>query len=605
MSIIIRISFLIFCILGFQLQAQDIMQKPVTLNHQNEKAAIVFASIQKQTGAIFSYSIFNDNQRMSIKVNAQPLKSVIPILENELSVQIFLNEKYLIVRPAEREEPKEVFLNGAIYDLDNGVPLKEASVYLKQQKTLVNTDANGRFKLKIPKNNKQLIISVAKSGFIDTTVVLIASKSQQFNIQMKNFPRESIEEFEKLPQREIVVGSKSEAEPIPTPTLIEPSYFERFWETKKQKFVNLRNISDTIFNRISLTLLPPISTNKLLSFNTINNLSINIIGGHAKGLKGVEIGGVYNFDAGDVYGTQVAGVLNFVKDDVIGVQVGGIMNGVGKSFDGVQVAGVYNYVHDKMVGVQIAGVLQNAREVDGIQVTGVINHAKSVDGIQISGVINNTDTNSTVIQIAGVLNRARNIDGIQISGVLNIADTLRGLQIGLINITNKIEKGFSLGLVNYIKNGYTKAEIARDDIGTYTLGYRSGWAPLHFFYFGGVNIDDRNNRFVQSGGGFGSSIPVSKKWNLEFDATTRSTNNLDDLRDWTFNMTNKVLLGISWQPFKRFGIKTGLTVNHFWYNPNGSINGHIANSIKNSVYSHEGSGRNHKMWLGWQVGVLL
>jgi hypothetical protein len=605
MPIIIRITSLLICMIGVQLQAQDIMQKLVTLNHQNEKAAIVFSSIQKQTGAIFAYSTFNDNRRMNIKVNAQPLKSVIPILENELSVQIFLNEKYLIVRPAQREEPKEVLLNGAIYDLDIGVPLKEASVYLKQQKILVNTDENGIFELKIPKNNKKLIISVAKSGFIDTTVVLVASKSQQLNIYMKNFPRESISEFEKLPKREIIVGSQLEAEPIPTPALMEPGFFERFWQTKKQKFANLRNITDTLFNSVSLTLLPPLSTNKRLSFNTINAFSINIIGGNAKGLKGVEVGGVYNFDAGDVYGTQVAGVVNVVKDDVVGIQVGGIMNGVGKSVDGVQVAGVYNYVHDKMKGVQIAGVLQNAREVDGLQVSGVINHAKRVNGVQIGGVINNIDTNSTAIQISGVLNRAKNVDGLQIAGVVNMADTIRGLQIGLINIANKFDKGFALGLVNYVKNGYTKFEIARDDIGTYTLGYRSGWAPLHIFYFGGVNIDDRNHRFVQSGAGLGSSIPMNKKWNLEFDATTRNTNNLDDLRDWSFNMTNKVLLGISWQPFQRFGIKTGLTINHFWYNPAGSINTHLAGSVKNAVYTREGSGRNHTMWLGWQVGILL
>lgn len=601
----IRILIIILSAWSIHLSGQSLLEKRVTLQYQNENASTVFKEIQKQTGVIFSYSSFNDKKRLSIIVNNTPLKNVVAILEKELSVQILLKDKYLIVRPLEMQETKDVFLEGAISDLENGVPIQQASIYIKEQKSLVNSDEHGKFGLKLPKGNRQLLINVAKSGYIDTTVVIVATKNQHLNIFLRNYPRERIEEFEELSDMVVQVDSKAEQENPPPPNLIETSYVENFWDKKQKQYANLKNISDTIFSSISLSLIPPISTNKLLSFNTINTLSINIIGGHSKGLNGVEVGGVYNFDAGQVYGVQVAGVSNIVKEDVIGVQVGGVMNGVGGKVSGVQVAGVINYVDEDIEGVQIAGVMQRVRHINGLQVSGVINQAKSVNGLQIGGVLNKVDSSSSNIQIAGVVNIAKNIIGAQISGVVNICDTLKGVQIGLFNFANNIDRGFAIGLVNFTRNGYNKLEMSRNELGTYGVGYRSGWAPLHFHYFGGLNLQNADNRFVQVGVGLGSSIPLAKNWNMELDATTRSTNDIYNNLSWNFNMYNQLLVGLSWQPLRRLGIRTGLTLNHFWYDPSLAIHKHIADMGGKAIYANEGVGKNHKIWLGWQVGLLF
>jgi hypothetical protein len=601
----IRLLLLLMSVFSINITGQSLLEKRVTLQYQNENAGTVFKEIQKQTGVIFSYSSFNDEKRLSIIVNNTPLKNVVAILEKELSVQILLNDKYLIVRPLEMQEPKEIFLKGAISDLENGVPLQEASIYIKEGKSLVNSDEHGKFGLKLPKGNRQLLINVAKSGYIDTTVVIVATKDQQLNIFLRNYPRERIKEFEELSDMVVQVDSKAEQENPPPPNLIETSYVENFWEKKQKQYANLKNISDTIFSSISLSLIPPISTNKLLSFNTINTLSINIIGGHSKGLNGVEVGGVYNFDAGQVYGVQVAGVSNIVKEDVIGVQVGGVMNGVGGKVSGLQVAGVVNYTDEDIEGLQIAGVIQRVRHIDGLQISGVINQAKSVNGLQIGGVLNNVDSSSTNVQIAGVVNKEKNIIGAQISGVVNICDTLKGVQIGLFNFAKNIDKGFAIGLVNYVRDGYHKLELSRNELGTYGVGYRSGWAPLHFHYFGGLNLQNADHRFVQAGVGLGSSIPLSKKWNMELDATTRSTNDIYNNLSWNFNMYNQLLVGVSWQPIRRLGVRTGLTLNHFWYDPTLAIHQHIADMGGKAIYANEGVGKNHKVWLGWQVGILF
>ena len=245
----------------------------------------------------------------------------------------------------------------------------------------------------------------------------------------------------------------------------------------KLKNVNLANINDTIFNSFSVSLLPPISTNKLLSFHTRNTISLNIIGGNSKGLNGVEIGGVYNYDDGDVYGVQVAGVVNAVSEDVVGTQISGVMNAVKGNVKGVQVAGVINNNDSITEGIQISGVYQKTHTLRGLQIGGLYNRAVKAIGGQISGLINTVDSATTFLQIAGLYNHAANIKGIQISGLVNTCDTLTGLQIGIFNRANHVKKGLSIGLINYVKNGYNKLEFSHNDLGTTYIGYRSGWAP--------------------------------------------------------------------------------------------------------------------------------
>ncbi|MBK8627994.1 MAG: hypothetical protein IPN86_21275 [Saprospiraceae bacterium] len=220
-------------------------------------------------------------------------------------------------------------------------------------------------------------------------------------------------------------------------------------------------------------------------------------------------------------------------------------------------------------------------------------------------MINTVDSATTFLQIAGLYNHGANIKGIQISGLVNTCDTLEGLQIGIFNRTNYIKKGLSIGLINYVKTGYHKLEFSHNDLGTTSIGYRSGWAPLHMHYFGGVNLVNKDLRFFQAGMGIASSLPLSKTINFEADANIRNTHDVDNFSTWDFNMHNQLMLGLSWQPFKKIGIRTGITLNHFWYNNNVDINNHVASLIDNPVYEKDGTDRNHKMWIGWHVGLLL
>ncbi|MBK9736369.1 MAG: hypothetical protein IPO92_15990 [Saprospiraceae bacterium] len=335
--------------------SQSILNTELTLNHVNKPARLVFKDIQQQAGVIFSYSEFEDDRKISIQVTKTALRNVIPMLESELNITIIVKEKYLIIKSSGSQS---LSISGTITNPQSDEPVSDASVYVKKHKILVNSDSKGRFAFNLPSDIRQVRINVAKANYVDTSLVIVTSERQTLRIKLRSFPRVRISEFDSLSKKEVWLGSLNN-DRIPEALSIKKStYNESFWEKMKKKNVNLININDTIFNSFSISLIPPISTNKLLSFHTRNTLSINIIGGNSKGLNGVELGGVYNYDDGDVYGVQIAGVVNAVSGNVSGTQISGVLNAVKGNVKGVQISGVVNNNDSITDGIQISGVYQ-------------------------------------------------------------------------------------------------------------------------------------------------------------------------------------------------------------------------------------------------------
>ncbi|MBK7637935.1 MAG: hypothetical protein IPJ13_29390 [Saprospiraceae bacterium] len=89
----IRTIFTIWALTWMNIvSGQTILNTVLTLNHINKPARIVFRDIQQQAGAIFSYSEFDDDRKMSIQVTKTTLRNVIPILESELNITIIIKE---------------------------------------------------------------------------------------------------------------------------------------------------------------------------------------------------------------------------------------------------------------------------------------------------------------------------------------------------------------------------------------------------------------------------------------------------------------------------------------------------------------------------------
>ncbi len=57
----------------------------------------------------------------------------------------------------------------------------------------------------------------------------------------------------------------------------------------------------------------------------------------------------------------------------------------------------------------------------------------------------------------------RELNGVQLSTIFNYAKKLRGLQIGLINVSDT-SAGYSIGLINIVFKGYHKIALSTNEV---------------------------------------------------------------------------------------------------------------------------------------------
>ena len=561
----------------------------VDLRFHQVPAKVVFEAIQKQCDVIFSYGSIDDQTRVSIQVENSLLGSVLDLLTPQMGVIYVVKDKYIILKKEERDIlDQRIVLSGVILDSTTQKPVKSATIYIKSLKTLVNTNGKGEFELNVKPGRKWLTLNIAKESYPDTTIVIAVDKSTPLNIYLKKYSRVPMNELYPIERQAPDLSSLDSLVTDSFPS-IGTMCKKGFWETLEIEKPDFSNISEKLLTKVSVSLIPPLSTNKMLAYHTINNLSLNLIGGNSAGVDGVELGGIYNYTKGNVNGLQVGGVVNRVSNNVTGLQVGGILNSNSGNMKGIQVAGIVNYTADTMQGLQLSGFHQQAGAMIGLQAAGFYNEVKSISGGQLSGFYN----------------QSQHLKGLQVSGFVNYTDTLEGVQLGLINISKYGKAGLGIGLFNYVGNGYHKVELAYNAEQTLQLGIRSGWPALYLHYFLGWNQSVKDSTFIQGGFGLASSLPLSNHFTFEVDATMRSNRVFQHFQDWQFNFHNQLFLGLAWQPFRKLGLRTGAVLNHFWYNPNDKANITYNKISGKGFYENADADFSHKLWWGWQVSLLL
>ena len=211
-----------------------------------------------------------------------------------------------------------------------------------------------------------------------------------------------------------------------------------------------------------------VGTNGMLSGQVTNAYSFNLIGGYSAGLRGEELGGVFNIDKKDVHGGQVAGAVNLV----------------GGTVHGVQAAGIINYVIDSLKGLQMAGLANVVRgNVEGVQAAGYMNQCK--------------DT----------------MRGVQFSFFMNRAHRLEGLQIGLINKADT-SSGYSIGLISIVRHGgVNRLSLSIDAVTGITAEYTGGNQKLNSILLVGYNPWSPDKPFSY-GYGIGRDFPLKGRWGI-------------------------------------------------------------------------------------------
>lgn len=605
-------------LLGLSLKSQQTpyLERVITLHASNRTLPEVFKTISEQSAVVFSYSqAFNDKQKITFNCYKKPLRLVLNELLKETGCTYKTKDKFIILKCDHKPVAPPSVITGYIYNAEDSSVISNASIYIKQTRHSAQSNDYGFFSLSFSNKLPSISVSFAKEHYKDSTLVIYNQSKQEVLLYL--YPRSAKKDtviMVETPPSSII---KDSAMVIKKDSVIpSKKFFSSFWQPDKTFNTNLRNISDTLFSSFAVSLVPYVSTNRLLSINTVNKFSFNILAGYSKGISAFELGGLLNIDNGNVgygqiaglgnvvsgtsSGAQVAGIFNYNHLNTTGAQVAGILNLDKARLKGAQVGGIGNSVSDSVIGLQLAGVFNISKgPVKGAQIAGTYNKTASIDGIQLSGICNMTDTIKG-LQLTGLINIARQNNGIQFAGLLNYTKNLKGVQFSLINIADT-SSGVSIGLFNYVKKGYHKLEIGTDELLFGTLSFGTGTERLYTIFIGGINYSKPS--LITYGFGLGTGFTIKRKLGLCFNITAQQ---IQSTARSTFeaNTLGKAFIGLEYKFRPKFRVTLGPTFNIFSTNLTDNPNSLVYSKLpSNRIYEQAPADSGLKLWLGGKIAL--
>ncbi|MGE8427436.1 MAG: hypothetical protein ACN6O7_06150 [Sphingobacterium sp.] len=396
----------------------------------------------------------------------------------------------------------KVVITGYIKNIRTNRPISNASIFDRNALLSTLTDQNGYFELDVKKRSNLIAVNVSKEAFRDTSVMVI-------------FPIEAQIGDKKTRDYGYFEGYEEDHG-------LYRSFFGRVFLSPAQKIQSMNLGGMFLYSPYQISMTPGLSTHGFIRSQIVNKFSINIIGGSTAGVKGIELGGVFNMNQYDMQGMQMAGVFNAVGGNVRGVQLAGVGNRVFGEMKGLQMAGVFNGVGGNVSGVQVAGVGSYvSAEVKGLQIAGVFNKADTVRGLQIAGVLNLAKEASGTTQLASILNHSESTVGNQIAGVANKAKKVKGIQLaGIVNIADSSD--YPIGLLNFIKNGEKSLSVAINEDSYLGLQFRSGGRVLYSLLSINVALEGNRSDKYAFEAGLGAVLLNGSKFSLRTEITARN-----------------------------------------------------------------------------------
>lgn len=392
---------------------------------------------------------------------------------------------------------------------------------------------------------------------------------------------------------------------------------------------------------IQVSLLPGIGTSAPNSSEVDINYSFNLLGGKHHSLEGVEFGGIYNQHISHAYGFQTALLGNFVGNDAKGFQVAGLINQTKEGIRGLQFSGLANLNSGALEGVQVSGLFNTTLtdatgsqlafggnimkgNLTGGQVSFVGNAIQGhLNGPQLAFGANIVRDSLRGIQVGGAFNSARHVKGAQLSmginivrekttgfqlGAFNKTGKLSGIQMGVINVVDSLEKGATIGLINLVKNGKTELGIDHNDVDHVRLSFRTGTNGFYNIYNAGFRLLESDasgddNLLVSYGFGFGTEKSLAKHLFLNVELTSNLLYNTED-KEQLFNLLNRVQMNIGFRALKRLSFTGGPVLNIFITDEFNSESGETAQlGNKKSFFDKQSSDTLVKMWLGYSFAI--
>ncbi len=280
---------------------------------------------------------------------------------------------------------------------------------------------------------------------------------------------------------------------------------------------------------VQVGFITPLGSNGFNSGNIVNKFSVNLLAGYAGGVDGAEFSGLVSVLRNSMTGAQFSGLANINTCKTTGFQASGLAN-------------------------------INTDTTRGFQNAGLVNLSKGGKVTQISGLANISTGSIKGLQMAGLINVSTSrVVGAQITGLLNYSDKLNGVQIGVINISDSLERGVPIGFLSFVRNGYKAFEIGATETLYGVLSFKTG--TRQFYNILSVGSGSRNGLSLFAWGyGLGTYIPVGKKAGISIDGLCYQVNEGEWFTN-RLNLLNKINITGSWRVAAHLSVFAGLSWN--------------------------------------------
>jgi hypothetical protein len=378
-----RLQILFFCLpvicLTTQAIAQSNLNKEISIGRiERQRMGSVLKKIAAKGQFTFAYN--NQTVPADSLISMNDFNGTIySFLSNTLGPDYEFKEVpgYIVLRHApnkmllnatlDETKDQQLTIRGQVVNAGDQRPLKQVSIYERNQLVSTLTDDRGEFELKLKNQGSAVILTATKENFRDTSLlflqeVKVNSKKKR---SYKYYPDEAVNKLGKG--------------------------FAWLFIGSKQRIQNMNLGGFFAFSPYQVSLTPGLSSHGMYSSQVVDHFSLNLLGGYTAGVQGFELAGLFNINRWNVTFLQAAGLFNVV----------------GGNMSGLQVAGLYNQVLEKAEGLQVAGIANSANEVKGVQVAGLFNVAKKVKGVQIAGLFNVADSSDYPVALVNFVKNGR------------------------------------------------------------------------------------------------------------------------------------------------------------------------------------------------------
>ncbi|MFN3380666.1 MAG: STN and carboxypeptidase regulatory-like domain-containing protein [Runella zeae] len=607
------------------------LDKAISLKITNERLEEALKIIGERGGFNFSYNPkeFDINRRITLTASS---KAVRQVLDEIFKGGAAYKERqgHIILQKVEvqTEKPKDIIINGYIFDRETGERIAQASIFEKQTLISAVSNKSGYYRLKLPASLPKPQLEVRKERYFGYSTAVTAPS---LDISLLQMPLDS--RLQPLsPQVKAATLPPSDTLKVKVPlassspmlvsvdTVFSPSKPKRqIIEDVEQTFVDafasakqaihIKNVKDTLYRPFQVSFLPFIGTNHVMSGNVINALSFNIIAGYSLGVTALEVGGVANAVRGNVHGAQIAGFANAVGNSVHGLQVSGFANAVLRNFEGLQISGFANATGGHHSGLQIAGFtnLTGRTFTNGLQIAGFANAVLgTTKGVQISGFSNLVLGNLYGSQISGFANIAtKKVRGAQISSFFNYAHLhQQGVQLALFNYADS-SGGVPIGLFSFVKrNGYRRLEISTDELNYANLTFKTGVNAFYNILTIGGNFGIANKPLYTFGYGIGSAIRLGRGWMTNIDLTANKIMEEVNRFDSVNGQFYRIALGLEKKLTPQLALFAAASLTGLTAQP-GYLKVDLSRLYQPFPVASLQNGLEFTNWLGFQAGIRI